>query len=234
MASSPNPVQTLPQGTPFTIPKEGITVLIVTSLTANLTFKASAKGRAAGYPDQFSITQGLNAVMPVQGGFFEYVTLTNDAQVTVTFGMDIAQDYLNQISPLGPGGPLNTYNTTTDTLLRSIERIVPRAGVVTTATLDLSVAAGEGATVGPYNIPGSSLFIVQAGISQTTLGTTPHASYLRIADPSGNYPIYLKGAVVSAIAKKFYSARAGNYNIEYLNGDSVAHWFFLNMYVVGT
>lgn len=236
MVTGPNPVQELPQNAPFTIPKEGKTILIVTSTTpANLTFKASEKGRKLGYPAQFSITQQLNAVLPVEGGYFDFVTLTNDATVTVTFGMDIAKDYLNQITPLSPNQPyLNTYNQTSDTLLRSIERIVPRNGVVANTNFNESIAAAGSGNIGPYSLQIGTWVLVQLGISQDALGTSPHASYIKFVDPENSVVIEAIGAINSPLNEKFYVTRAGNYNFSYLNGDSVAHTFFVNMYAVAT
>lgn len=234
--SGPNPVSFLPQNTPFTIPKEGKLILIVTStVAANLTFKASEKGRKLGYPAQFSITQNLNAVLPVEGGFFDFVTLTNNATVTVTFGMDIAKDYLNQIASLSPTTPyLNTYNQTTDTILRSIERIVPRNGVVADASAVFSVAAGTGGSTSNYLLPIATYVILQMGISQDTLGTTPHASTLALYDPNAVRVCLVAGAINSPLSVSFYVTRGGNYYFGWNNGDTVSHTFFYNLYAVAT
>lgn len=234
--SGPNPVSFLPQNTPFTIPKEGKLILIVTSTTAaNLTFKASDKGRKLGYPAQFSITANLNEVLPVEGGFFDFVTLTNDATVTATFGMDIAKDYLNSIASLSPNTPyLNTYNQTTDTLLRSVERIVPRNGVVASAKSVFAVSAGTSSVSGTYLLPVATKVILQLGISQDVLGTTPHDSYLAFNDQNDRPIAYVAGAINSPLTISFYTAIEGNYYLAWGNGDTVTHTFLYNMYAVAT
>lgn len=234
--SGPNPVQFLPQNTPFTIPKEGKLILIVTStISANLTFKASDKGRKLGYPDQFSITQPLNAVLPVEGGFFEFVTLTNDATVTITFGMDIVKDYLSQLSPISPDTPyLNSYNVTQDTLLRDLERIVPRNGLVANAYNVFALAAGNTGNSSGYSLPLASHVLLQMGISQDALGTSPHASYLTLNDPTGYALVSVVGAINSPLNIQFYVTKGGNYSFVWKNGDSVSHTFFYNFYAVAT
>lgn len=236
MVTGPNPVQFLPQGTPFTIPKKGTLLLVVTSDTgANLTFKASKEGRAMGYPDQFSITAQLNESLPVQGGIWDFVTLTNDATVTVTFGMNILLNALNQIASLSPNTPyLDVYNTTSDTILRSIERIVPRGGVLAQATVNESVASAGSGSSGPYSLDIATLVYLQLAISQDSLGTSPHDSYIYIEDSSSRIVYEVVGAVNSPLVAQFYTTVSGGYIIKWYNGDSVAHTFFASMYAVAT
>lgn len=125
---------------------------------------------------------------------------------------------------------------TQNALMRDLEVIAPtrETAPLTAPLLDLSVAAagsGNGTFLASTTYNGSLAYI-QMGISEDALGTSPHDSYIQILDSAGNIVAMIKGAVNSPFFGKIQLQSIGQYTYKYLNGDSVAHWFFLSAYVV--
>lgn len=125
---------------------------------------------------------------------------------------------------------------TQNALMRDLELIAPtrETAPLTAPLLDESVAAagtGTGTFLASTTYNGSLAYI-QMAISDDALGTSPHASYIQILDSAGNIVAMIKGAVNSPFFGKIQLQSIGQYTYKYLNGDSVAHWFFLSAYVV--
>ena len=112
---------------------------------------------------------------------------------------------------------------------RLLECVAANRGSLSTLIVDESVAAaGTGSST--YNISqGIDYALFVGGISDDSLGTSPHASYITVTDGNGNLMFKIRGALNSP-----FSIRAGplsgNVKIAWANGDSVAHWFLLNIY----
>lgn len=118
---------------------------------------------------------------------------------------------------------------TLDTLMRSVEIIAPRQGEEAVTALDESVAAGGSGSGNLLSIStAGSLLFVQLAISQDSLGTSPHASYISVIDPGGDTILKVRGAVNNPVAVYIRAADTGMYTFAYENGDSVAHWFLIN------
>lgn len=100
--------------------------------------------------------------------------------------------------------------------------------------LDASVAAagtGSGTLVSGQYMSTGQLLYIQWGISQDTLGTSPHASYIQINDPQDAVIAKVRGAVnpygTLVIRVNVNVSSSTPYTFSYENGDSVAHWFLL-------
>jgi len=127
-----------------------------------------------------------------------------------------------------------------DSVIKSIQAIVPRRGFASTykvPVLSLSVAAGASVALTNFInglVYGTKIFYTMA-ISQDTLGTSPHASYLQLFDAQTGYLIdEVVGAVNSPTKGEFTMPLINNDGLTtdglsyaYANGDSVAHWFYL-------
>lgn len=154
------------------------------------------------------------------------VTKSSPQGVYVTPGVP----YQTTDSPLG-------YNTTAGliqplsalTPWRLLESIRPFRGSQNSLIVDESVAAaGTGSST--YDISqGIDYALFTGGISDESNGTSPHASYITVTDGNGNLMFKIRGAMNTP-----FSIRAGplsgNLKIAWENGDSVAHWFLLNIY----
>jgi len=136
---------------------------------------------------------------------------------------------------LGPQ-PYAQYDLpyTSDTIARSLERVVPRNGESSGGLALTEIASGGADLTGNLeNAEPGDLIIFMLGISQDALGTSPHASYVQAIDPAGNGMFTVYGAIGGGYSV-FY-ARAGvsgvwTYHAH--NGDSVTHYFQCLMSVI--
>lgn len=128
-----------------------------------------------------------------------------------------------------------------DSLMRSVEHAWPRNNQVSIASIDESIAAGGTANNTQADAtPSGSEIYVEMGISQDSLGTSPHASYISLVDTtSGNTLARIKGAVNPYLSMALKIPYANNNTLTSMvlefqasNGDSVAHWFFAYLWGV--
>lgn len=183
----------------------------------------------------------------ISGKAFSKVLLVSGSCGMVGGLEDIVNDVLlgNYSSSLFTSGNSMQGPRVGDSLIQQIESISPRAGFFSTFTapvLDESVAAAG--SLSKTNIIGGvnygALMYFYMGISQDALGTSPHASYIDLYDNYSGYLIArVKGAINSPLSGKFvFPVPSGGgqnttgVSYSYLNGDSVAHWFFLHIVVI--
>jgi hypothetical protein len=112
---------------------------------------------------------------------------------------------------------------------RLLEFIKPTRGSSQKLIIDAIMAASAtgSATYTPYSGLDHALFT--GGISEDTLGTSPHASYISVTDGNGNLIFKIRGALNSPF-KIVAGPLSGDLTIAWENGDTVAHWFLLNVY----
>lgn len=144
---------------------------------------------------------------------------------------------------VAPGIPYRSYDSvlgynlttgliqplTTLTPWRLLETIRPSRGSQEKLVVDESVAsAGSGSATYSPSL-GTDYALFTGGISQDSLGTSPHDSYITVTDGNGNLMFKIRGALNSPFKIRI-GPLAGTVNIAWKNGDSVAHWFLLNIY----
>jgi hypothetical protein len=118
---------------------------------------------------------------------------------------------------------------TTLTPWRLLETIRPSRGSQGKLVVDESVAsAGSGSATYSPSL-GIDYAFFTGGISQDSLGTSPHDSYITVTDGNGYLMFKIRGALNSPFKIRI-GPLAGTVNIAWENGDSVAHWFLLNIY----
>ena len=100
--------------------------------------------------------------------------------------------------------------------------------------LDESVASagsGSGTLTSPTYMQTGQCLHIQWGISQDSLGTSPHGSYILVSGPQGETILKVRGAVnpygKMSIRVNAHVSSSTPYTFSYENGDSVAHWFLL-------
>ena len=114
---------------------------------------------------------------------------------------------------------------------RLLELIAKARGSANSLVVDESVASGGSGTGTFTPNEGVDEALFTGGISQDSLGTSPHDSYISVTDGNGNLVFKIRGALNSPFAVKVHGLW-GKCNIAWSNGDSVAHWFQLNIYEV--
>jgi hypothetical protein len=152
-------------------------------------------------------------------------------QVTIYIGINMGE---NPTAPLGYEGPssgaLSTMKTN-NTIGRMLELIRPVTNGNSVLEVDASLAAAASGsdTTGFQTVTVGTEVEVIWGMSQDSLGTSPHASYMSIIGGTSDQ-VYFKarGAVNPYGTYRFrvYTAESA-LNIAWENGDSVAHWFLL-------
>lgn len=115
-----------------------------------------------------------------------------------------------------------------DTPFRLLERIAGNnASLAATVAVDESVAAAGTGSSGSLSYSQGDLITFSWGISQDTLGTSPHDSYIGLYNGAST-PVLLfrvRGAVNPYGTMRFIMDGSGSVSISWKNGDSVAHWF---------
>lgn len=114
-----------------------------------------------------------------------------------------------------------------DTLMRSLERVDPRQGQTAAGIPPTSIASGGSDLTGDFFTATAGDFgLFMLGISQDSLGTSPHSSYVIVTDPNGDNIIQQYGAIGNGyITALIPLAVSGSYSYTCHNGDSVAHYF---------
>lgn len=152
-------------------------------------------------------------------------------QVTIYIGIEMGE---NPTVPLGydgpPGGPISAMQTN-NTIGRMLEIIRPINGGGSGIMVDESLAsAGSGTNTTSFQdlTVGDEVKVVW-GMSQDSLGTSPHDSYMSITGgTSGSVYWKARGAVNPYGTYEFRLVTTeSKLEVAWENGDSVAHWFFL-------
>ena len=119
-----------------------------------------------------------------------------------------------------------------DTPFRVLEKIGGINGYyANTLVVDESVAsAGSGSDT--LDVLQGEKVIYTWGISQDSLGTSPHDSYIELLSENGALVHKARGAVNPYGVLEFIAERVSPMTIKYVNGDSVAHWFLANIAVL--
>lgn len=154
------------------------------------------------------------------------VTKASPQGVVVTPGIP----YQTSDSPLGYNNNVGLVQPMSSlTPWRLLEVIKASRGTLSSLIVDESVAAAGNGTA-TYDISqGIDYALFVGGISDDALGTSPHASYITVTDGNGNLMFKIRGALNSPFAYRA-GPLSGNLKIAWSNGDSVAHWFLLNIY----
>lgn len=152
----------------------------------------------------------------------------------ITYGETSHKDVINYLAGSSSSMVLAPA-LTNDTLMRDLEKLAPRRGYVSEGNIDQSIASLGSAASANLSVDASGDIVYYVmGISQDTLGTSPHASYIQLKDVvSGVILTRIKGAVVP-YAYGMVRTAAGNDDLvlEAYNGDTLAHWFYANALVV--
>lgn len=189
----------------------------------------------AGYSTGNGITKQYlpNSAYTVDGRSVRELIVTVGLVFLVP-GVNHAPNVSGEIGKLDLSSGPAVQPATLDTLMRSVEIVAPRQGEEALTPLDESVASGGSGSGNLLNVPtAGSLLYIQLAISQDTLGTSPHSSYISIIDPGGNTIVKVRGAVNSPLSAYIRAALTGTYKYSYENGDSVAHWFLINFTIQG-
>lgn len=226
MSNLVNPLQVLPGSTLVLNPEWKMIRLgpITPSTTGLITVTLSYYD--PGVPS-FQFTIGGYNVKHIDTSVVKSVAVSAKSPQGVLISPGIT--YQTTDSPLG-------YNTKDlvqpqDSLTpwRLLETIRPAGGSSGKLIVDESVAAaGTGSGTYTPNL-GIDYALFTGGISQDTLGTSPHDSYITVTDGNGRLMFKIRGALNSPF-KIYIGPLAGTVNIAWANGDSVAHWFLLNIY----
>lgn len=223
----------LTPGTPFTLPKGVKTWIYGTAVNPpnTLILIPSARGRALGLSN-LTIDVSPNNYEAVDGDLWSQAQ-AKAGQFLILVGANLFPNTLNFLSGYVSGGSGLSSALGSDNWSRLLEKISSlRTGSFGNYVDESVAAAGSGSVTFSVSTPG--YLHVSAGISQDTLGTSPHASYLKLNDPNGSTMFGLKGAVIPYAMSSLRAPLTGTYTLEWLNGDSVAHWFFCEVYVVGS
>lgn len=116
-----------------------------------------------------------------------------------------------------------------NSIARLLEIIAPARGS-TFLYLNETIASGGADVTGTLGIAGGDLLSFDWCITQDSLGTSPHASYISVKDAAGNQCLYVMGAGNSSGTKIFRGQVGGDLQIVMHNGDSVSHTFMINIY----
>lgn len=134
------------------------------------------------------------------------------------------------------GKTYNQYITMqgSDTPFRLLEKIAETTGSLSGPyILDESLAAGDSGSSGSVGAGTGAKVVFSWGISQDTLGTSPHGSYIGLYNGDGKLIFRVRGAVNPYGSVHFTMDSSGSLTVAYENGDSVAH-FFVAMLTVNT
>ena len=151
-------------------------------------------------------------------------------QITIYIGIEMGPNPTVPLGYEGPSGGSVSTMQTVNTIGRMLELIRPINGGNSNVEVDASLAAAASGsdTTSFQNITVGTEIEVIWGMSQQSLGTSPHASYMSITGKSGQVYFKARGAVNPYGSYRFIVAEAeSNLDIAWENGDSVAHWFLL-------
>lgn len=119
---------------------------------------------------------------------------------------------------------------------RLLEKLQPRYDAAQPVSFNSQIASGGANLTGTFDVvPGDELIVVM-GISQDTLGTTPHLSTLYINDQNSLTVAICFGATVPSLVTHIrvpYQRNQGKtitWSYVAHNGDTVAHYFALSVY----
>lgn len=229
MAQLVNPIQVLPGSslelaTEWKIVRIGV---IDPSIAGNVYVTLAFRDKSAPSYSFFLISDNIKHLdCSVVKSIF--VTKASPQGVNISPGIP----YQTSDSPLG-------YNNTPGliqpklgfTPWRLLELIAQVSGSESSLIVDESVAAGGtgSGTYTPYRGTDKALFV--GGISGDSLGTSPHDSYITVTDGNGKTVFKIRGALNTPFSILVHGLW-GKISIAWSNGDSVAHWFLLNVYEV--
>lgn len=133
---------------------------------------------------------------------------------------------------LGTSSQFLINPTGDDSIWRLIEKLVPQGNTnIEQILVDEDVAAAGAGSGSTSSIPKGAIVHYYGGISQDTLGTSPHASYITLSDFQSNIVFKSRGALNYVFRGRFRNPVEGAGSFAYSNGDSVSHWFLLGIYV---
>ena len=179
----------------------------------------------------------------IDGNFYSRFRVSGDAAFAALWASGKLTGYyhvgyrlsLNQ-GPLG----IQRYTVTSkysESVMRLLEKMHPRYNAAAGPSFSQSLAAGADLT-GSFDANPGDEIIVMGGISQDSLGTTPHASFIYVNDKNGATVWNVIGALLPSAVMKFRcpfqndANATQTFSYKAYNGDSVAHYFALNVYIV--
>ena len=235
--------------TEYEIPPDTLTEIVFGGSPETITYN----GQITLFPRDRNARNGLfqpNASVEnqwlVDGKIWKSIKLTGDADFHTLYESGALVSYFHVgyrvENGLAATGQIRYYSAGkySTSQIRLLEKAHPYGLSTNPVSISQSIAAGGADLSGNFTVvPGDDLIITMA-ISQISLGTTPHASYIYVDDYLGNTVTNAVGAAIPSLVVKSkavgitgqYGNAAVTYSYKLHNGDSVAHWFVLNVYRV--
>ena len=179
----------------------------------------------------------------VDGNFYSKFKVSGDADFQTLWASGKLTGYFHVGYRLSLNqGPLGIQRYTlsskySESVMRILEKLSPRYNAAAGPSFNESLAAGADSTGSFEANPGDEILIM-GGISQDTLGTSPHASYIYINDKNGATVWNVIGALLPSAVMRFRvpfqndAEATQTFTYKAYNGDSVAHYFALNVYII--
>lgn len=225
----------IPEGTTTEVVFGGTPGTLVWNATLSLYPRSGKKTTQIFPPNVSNENQWL-----IDGNFYEKFIITGDSDFNALWDAGKLTGFYHVgyrlswgMSATG-GTRYEVTNKYSESLFRLLEKLSPRLSAANPVSFNGSIAAA-GSQTGTLSVnPGDELVII-GGISQDTLGTSPHASYIYINDQNAYTLWQIIGAVIPYSTVKVrvpYQDKnvAVTFAWKAFNGDSVAHWFTLNVY----
>ena len=205
-------------------------------------FVAQARGiwmgaiaRAKGLPQKFKFIPEVGMPFEVKGKDWSQIIVFSLAQ-----GQNTGLTSLNVVmqtstsfqkgyaAMLGQG--YNAYNGVRGmSIVRLLEIAAPIGGSSSRYILT-EIASGGADVTGTLYASIGDMVSIDWAITQDSLGTSPHASYISITDGASYLMLYALGAGNYHGTKILRVLASGNVTITCHNGDSVSHTFMVSIY----
>lgn len=229
--------------------QEGTTTEIVFggspgTITYNGTLYLYPRSSKVGIPQIFPPNVSTENAWLIDGNYYGQFQITGDSAFNALWDAGTLTGYYHVgyrlTMPATAFGFLRytqvaRYN---ESLARLMEKLEPRFNAFQPVSMSQSIPAGESVTGSIVGLSAGDLLYIQMAISQDTLGTSPHGSYIFVNDQKGLTTCNVVGALLPTYSGKIrvpYQVNGtANYTWTYkaYNGDSLAHFFLLNIYGV--
>lgn len=206
-------------------------------------FVAQARGiwmgciaRAKGLPQKFKFIPEYGIPFEVKGKDWSQIIVFSLAQ-----GQNTGLTSLNVVMQTSTsfqmglaamlGQPYNATNGSHGQSITRLLEIAAHIGGAASSYLNQVIASGAADVTANLYVNTGDMLSIDWAITQDTLGTSPHASYISIKDINTNQMLYALGAGNYYGSKYIrHSGETGNISMTLHNGDSVSHTFMLAIY----
>ena len=208
-------------------------------------FVAQARGiwmgaiaRSKGLPQKFKFIPEYGIPFEVKGKDWSRIIVFSSEQgqnpnlTSLNVVMQTSTSFQMGLAAMLGQGFNAKQSITGNSITRLLEIATPISYVNNLYINALIASGGSDQTATMYVAEGDLLWIDWA-ITQDSLGTSPHASYIAVTDPNGNKFLYAIGAGNYRGAKSVRNTLSGNMTATCHNGDSVSHTFLCNVYRTG-